>query len=57
MDRVSQRLTAQGGEAVLPCYGTAARNIYMTRPLVRNRDGYQVATANIALDDCQGLIF
>lgn len=57
MDRVSQRLTAQGSKAVLPCYSAAARNTYMTRPLVPNRDGYQVATANIALDDCQGLIF
>ena len=56
-DRVSQRLTAQGREAALPCYGAAARNMYMTRPLVHNCDGYQVATANIALDDCQGLIF
>lgn len=57
MDRVSQRLTAQGSGAVLPCHGAAARNTYMTRPLVHNCDGYQVATANIALDDCQGLIF
>lgn len=57
MDRVSERLRAQGSEAALPCYGAAARNTYMTRPLVRNCDGYQVATANIALDGCQGLIF
>lgn len=57
MDRVSQRLTAQGREAALPCYSAAVRNTYMTRPLVCNCDGYQVATANIALDDCQGLIF
>jgi len=57
LDRVSQRLTALGSQAALPCYGAAAKNTYMTRPLVLNCDGYQVATANIALDDCQGLIF
>lgn len=28
-----------------------------TRPLVHHCDRYQVATANTALDDCQGLIF
>lgn len=57
MDRVSERLTAQRSQAVLPRAGTAVRNTYMTRPLVPNCDRYQVATANIALDDCQRLIF